>query len=414
MVGAWDASCKARDKAEKHLAELGPKIASAGASCEAATQGLEKASAMASGRRDALAGLKSERSQLLDGEETGAHRTRWNNIRLEAQDVRDGAVTALSEAATKLATATSRQEGVTAALEDAWRRVTAAESTLAEALQSAGLTPERLAGILAMRSEEIRALRQKLQELDQAVTRTATTAHDRSLDYTALLEAGVPERDAETLRAISGEIETAQAARRERMGAISNMIVTDDLARASLADLDRQIEAAKLENDTWTAVNHAVGSRSGDKFARIAQAVTLGMLVERANQHLAELKPRYRLAQAEGLALHVIDADMAGEVRSTRSLSGGERFFVSLSLALALSRMGGQGGMPTTLFIDEGFGSLDSESLDLAINALERLQSQGRTIGVISHVAAMKERIPVQVKVMSRGSGRSTVTLAAA
>ena len=90
---------------------------------------------------------------------------------------------------------------------------------------------------------------------------------------------------------------------------------------------------------------------------------------------------------------------MAGEIRSTRSLSGGERFLVSLSLALALSRMGGQGGVPATLFIDEGFGSLDGASLDLAIDALERLQSQGRTIGVISHVEAMKERIPVQLRV---------------
>ena len=83
------------------------------------------------------------------------------------------------------------------------------------------------------------------------------------------------------------------------------------------------------------------------------------------------------------------------------------------SLALALSRMGGQGGVPATRFIDEGFGSLDGASLDLAIDTLERLQSQGRTIGVISHVQAMKERIPVQVLVSNRGGGRSMVMLAA-
>ncbi|WP_228850163.1 SbcC/MukB-like Walker B domain-containing protein [Halocynthiibacter styelae] len=102
---------------------------------------------------------------------------------------------------------------------------------------------------------------------------------------------------------------------------------------------------------------------------------------------------------------------MGDEVRSTRSLSGGERFLVSLALALAFSGMGGQGGLAATLFIDEGFGSLDAESLDMAMDALENLQAQGRTIGVISHVEAMKDRIPVQVRVSRHGAGASTVAL---
>lgn len=141
-------------------------------------------------------------------------------------------------------------------------------------------------------------------------------------------------------------------------------------------------------------------------FAQIAQAVTLALLVERANLHLQDLKPRYQLETAPSdLALHVLDLDMAGDRRTTRSLSGGERFLVSLALALALSGMGTHGALAGTLFIDEGFGSLDADSLDLAIDGLERLQSQGRTIGVISHVQAMKDRIPVQVEVVKTGGG---------
>jgi exonuclease SbcC len=104
---------------------------------------------------------------------------------------------------------------------------------------------------------------------------------------------------------------------------------------------------------------------------------------------------------------------MADEVRSTRSLSGGERFLVSLALALALAGLGGRRSLAGTLFIDEGFGSLDAESLEVAIDALESLQSQGRTVGVISHVEAMKERIPVQVRVARHGAGRSTVAVVA-
>ena len=104
---------------------------------------------------------------------------------------------------------------------------------------------------------------------------------------------------------------------------------------------------------------------------------------------------------------------MGDEERATRSLSGGERFLVSLALALALSQMVGRGGLAATLFIDEGFGALDSASLDLAIDALEALQAMGRTVGVISHVEAMKDRIPVQIRVRRQGGGRSRVTVVA-
>jgi len=157
-----------------------------------------------------------------------------------------------------------------------------------------------------------------------------------------------------------------------------------------------------------------VGSANGDRFSQIAQEVTLSILVEQANHHLEGIKPRYRLALGEGkLSLHVVDEDMAGEIRSTRSLSGGERFLVSLALALALSSVGGSSAISGTLFIDEGFGTLDVESLDLAIDALEALQAQGRMVGVISHVQAMKDRIPMQVRIEAQGDGSSEVVIAA-
>jgi exonuclease SbcC len=128
-----------------------------------------------------------------------------------------------------------------------------------------------------------------------------------------------------------------------------------------------------------------------------------------ANRHLADLKPRYCLVKTGELGFHVIDNDLGEERRSTRSLSGGERFLVSLALALALSGLGGRQTFADTVFIDEGFGSLDADSLDVAIDALETLQSQGRNVGVISHVETMKDRIPVQVRVVKQGAGRSVL-----
>ena len=139
--------------------------------------------------------------------------------------------------------------------------------------------------------------------------------------------------------------------------------------------------------------------------------MTLEQLIWLANTQLQHLDPRYALHRAgtSNLGLDVVDRDMGDEKRNPRSLSGGERFLVSLALALALSGLEGRHSFVDTLFIDEGFGALDSETLDMAIGALESLQSHGRKVGVITHVAAMIERIAVQVRVEKRGGGRSIV-----
>jgi exonuclease SbcC len=128
---------------------------------------------------------------------------------------------------------------------------------------------------------------------------------------------------------------------------------------------------------------------------------------------LSAIGPRYQLAQGinADLAVHVVDHDMADELRAARSLSGGERFLVSLSLALALSGLEGRSSFVDTLFIDEGFGSLDQETLDIALDALESLHSRGRKVAVVTHVAAMIDRIVVQVRVEKLGGGHSVVRL---
>jgi exonuclease SbcC len=144
-----------------------------------------------------------------------------------------------------------------------------------------------------------------------------------------------------------------------------------------------------------------------------AQSLTLEQLLQLANDHLDSFSRRYRLTRSSGsdLSLHIIDNEMDDEERAIRSLSGGGRFLVSLSLALALSSLEGRDFFVDTLFIDEGFGSLDTETLDVAIAALETLHSRGRKVGVITHVAAMIENIHVQVKVDKLGGGSSVVRL---
>lgn len=220
----------------------------------------------------------------------------------------------------------------------------------------------------------------------------------------------------ETLSARQAELAQALDDLSARSGALQERLARDDEARSRARSLSEEIAAAQANRRIWEEINAAIGSKEGDKFRRFAQSVTLEQLVALANRRLSLLSPRYRLERAGeigSLGLQIVDHDLGDERRSTRSLSGGERFLASLALALALAGLEGRDSFVDTLFIDEGFGALDSATLDVAIDALENLQGQGRKVGVISHVESMHARIATKICVERRGGGVSAVRLRA-
>ncbi|KKN86187.1 hypothetical protein LCGC14_0270560 [marine sediment metagenome] len=407
-----------KDRLEKHQEMLKlnePKITAAEAELRGLQANLETARTALDVRSSALKDIKDKRDALLGGEQTDSHRTRHNNLRIAAARKREEATQQVADARSSKTGADERLNLISTNLAPALEEAESAEKLLAGKMAPHGFDVKELAELIAQGPEGAAALKEQLKAVDDALGEAKSTLQNRTGDYTELMEKGAPEEPEADLRTALAGSELQRDDKRESIGAITGRLQADDVVRESLKSLRAEINAAAAICKTWAAVNEAVGSRQGGKFAQIAQSVTLSILVERANEHLCDLKPRYQLMTGgEDLALHIVDQDMGDEVRSTRSLSGGERFLVSLALALALSSMGGHGGLATTLFIDEGFGSLDAESLDIAMDALETLQAQGRTIGVISHVEAMKDRIPVQVRVTRRGAGSSTVALTAA
>ncbi|MCG7496588.1 exonuclease [Vibrio sp. Of7-15] len=186
-----------------------------------------------------------------------------------------------------------------------------------------------------------------------------------------------------------------------QLGETKRSLDDDKLRRSNQNELFTQIEQFQQNYDDIAYLHSLVGSQKGDKFRRFAQGLTLDHLVYLANRQLDHLHGRYLLQrkQSEALELQVLDTWQGDTVRDTKTLSGGESFLVSLALALALSDLVSHKTSIDSLFLDEGFGTLDSETLDTALNALDSLNASGKTIGVISHVEAMKERIPVQVRV---------------
>ena len=272
------------------------------------------------------------------------------------------------------------------------------------------LDDEGLNRLLTVDEARVSQLRQQVQHSEKAVEQAKVLLQEREqrlAEHQALhngnLEAEALDSALATLNQQLAEAEKACAELRARQS-------EDQRRQEANQAFAAQIAQAYDEWQRWARLNALIGSATGDTFRKIAQAYNLDLLVHHANVQLRQLVRRYRLKRGGSmLGLLVMDTEMGDELRSVHSLSGGETFLVSLALALGLASMASSTLKIESLFIDEGFGSLDPESLQLAMDALDGLQAQGRKVAVISHVQEMHERIPVQIQVKRQGNGLSTL-----
>ncbi|MEX0872331.1 MAG: AAA family ATPase [Aquisalimonadaceae bacterium] len=270
------------------------------------------------------------------------------------------------------------------------------------------LDDPRLAHLLQVSDDDARALRTRVDDTRTALNRSDTTCKERDRQFQE--HRGQPPTDAEP-----AELEQRHAGLAEdlektalNLRQLQSRLLADDQTRDKLRSLQTRMDTLRAEHERWARISDLIGSQDGRTFRRIAQAYNLDLLVRHANAQLWNLARRYRLKRGgSDLGLLVIDTEMGDEVRSVHSLSGGETFLVSLALALGLASMASGTLRIESLFIDEGFGSLDPESLQLAMDALDGLQAQGRKVGVISHVQDMHERVPVQIRISPEGNGAS-------
>ena len=185
----------------------------------------------------------------------------------------------------------------------------------------------------------------------------------------------------------------------------------DDEVRRKNEALSQKIDRQTDTTNLWAKLKNLIGSADGKKYREFVQGLTFEHLIDLANESLVKLTDRYTLEadEASPLTLNVQDHYRAGCIRSAKNLSGGETFIVSLALALGLSRLSGRNVHVDSLFLDEGFGTLDEEALDTALSVLASLNSEGKLIGIISHVGQIKERIPARIEVTPQSGGVSTL-----
>jgi exonuclease SbcC len=223
------------------------------------------------------------------------------------------------------------------------------------------------------------------------------------------------EDDVEALSARCGELKVVDERLRSELAAEQQKIAADDKCANDRAAKEKDLEAARAARDEWKPIAELFGDQTGKKVQREIQSYVLMNVLGKANHYLKQLSDRYELS-CEGLMLYVMDANEGCVVRPVNTLSGGEQFLVSLSLALGLAGMSDSGLSVDMLLIDEGFGTLSGEHLNSAIEALERLNAMtgSRKVGVISHVERLRERIKTHVEVTRNGHGPSTVKVCSA
>ncbi|PKL45456.1 MAG: chromosome segregation protein SMC [Candidatus Riflebacteria bacterium HGW-Riflebacteria-1] len=290
-------------------------------------------------------------------------------------------------------------------------QLAALENGFALNLARKGFADEKDFAACRMSADQRNQLKNRADELDRKRTEIIARKSDRERVLTDELAKNTTESGLDTLKQTQIELETALKSLGEEIGALRQKLLDNTRAKELIKSKKAAIDAQRTECHKWKVLNDLIGSSDGNKFRKFAQGITFEMLVELANNQLHDMTDRYILLhdRENPLELQVIDTWQSSRIRSTQNLSGGESFIVSLALALGLSKMASKKVRIDSLFLDEGFGTLDEDALETALETLAGLQQTGKLIGIISHVPSLKERISTQITVKPVAAGRSRI-----
>ena len=253
-------------------------------------------------------------------------------------------------------------------------------------------------------------LNNNLTLLQNRIADNERALQDKTLNYTSKQD--LTDLTLETLQAQQQDTQRDYDDISMEIGAVQQILTNDAANQNQNIEQRRAIEAQQQRSQIWEQLNQLIGQSDGKKYRTFAQGLTFQVMISHANIQLEKMSNRYLLIHDEDspLELNIIDNYQGGDIRSTKNLSGGEGFIISLALALGLSQMASHNIRVDSLFLDEGFGTLDEESLDIALDTLTGLQQEGKLIGIISHVQALKERILTQIKVEKLSGGFSQIS----
>ncbi|MBP1760889.1 MAG: exonuclease [Firmicutes bacterium] len=380
--------------------------------------------------------LQNQREKLLDNrqraENLAQEHTRQKDLRFELygdldpdkEEARLDKEISLAETETEkarqeletvlrsLQLAEERSQALTDSTLDRTEELRAMEISFAQLLERAGFNDEQSYLQASLPREEQQQLSDRADQLATEATELKTRLAERQENLRLEKARQLTDKSRDLLAQEQDQIEKDLNTLRDQIGINKGMLKNSVDNRLQMKIQLQKIEKQQEELRNWKVLHDLIGSADGKKFRNFAQGLTFDIMIGHANQQLQKMSDRYLLLRSpnQALELNVIDNYQGGETRSTSNLSGGESFLVSLALALGLAQMASHKVSVDSLFLDEGFGALDEDALDTALNTLAGLQHEGKLIGVISHVPALKERISTQIQVISQAGGRSILS----
>lgn len=341
-----------------------------------------------------------QRDKLFGTKLVEIERKAYERLLSQLAEAKDQAYENLSKARSVQAAAEQRLKTAEQRSAEAEKNLLLAKTEWTDALKKEKFESEEDWRRARLDSEAINALHKEITDY-KAQSRSAADRFSEADKKLAEKESQkLTDKSLEVLEAEKREASAEKEKLLEQKGELQKELKTDEEARIKRAGIEDELKKLKHQVAVWDRLNTLVGSSSGDKYRRYVQSLVLLTLLKNANVELTKLHSRYRLAKGGGdMEIKVIDSDLADQERPTDNLSGGETFIVSLALALGLAQMASNNVRIDSLFLDEGFGTLDDDSLEKALNALSSLNAQGKTVGLISHVDQIKERIPSKIVV---------------
>jgi DNA repair protein SbcC/Rad50 len=413
-VERWSATNQARLEAETGLRETDGRLALVRAELAQCETAMQEKQRILKSRTDESERIALERAQRLDGKPVAEVVQALDRAFAEARKNFEAAQTAATATTTNLAIAEAAVKQAEQAVERTRHEASSARTKLDAALADTDFPGlDAIRPLLAISAAERAARTTRLDALMKNRMEAETVFKERTSRLNVHMTSDRPAMDLAQARDTADDLRASNEAVQRRIGEIEGQLKQDDETRVRLADRLADVARQRTICDKWVKLDDLIGSSDGKKFRVFAQSLTLDILLGVTNRYLEKLRPRYRLERVpnQDMELQVLDRDLGDEVRTCATLSGGETFLVSLALALGLSSLSSRNVVIESLFIDEGFGTLDKDSLESAVAMLDQLQAEGRKIGIISHIPDLAERIGYQVAVTPRGSGFSEVVI---
>jgi len=411
-LNAWQARVRKKAEVEKQIADIDSEIRRLDAVIETQRNALvEKQERLETLKKEYTAGCE-DRRQLYGDKSPDDEELRLNKAVSDAEGAEKQAGTLYNDLLQKLNNTKTHVESLKKRIGLRDPELEKSEAEFMAELEAAGFAEEEEFLEARLTNEERESLSSRAKELDNAQTALEARRKDRETRLTTEMARKLTDKSLEKLEAQFKEYEDSLKEMRGTIAGHKHKLSENAAAKERIRGKQTAIEAQKKECRRWENLHELIGSADGKKYRNFAQGLTFEIMIGHANRQLQQMSERYLLIRddLQPLELNVIDSYQAGEIRSTKNLSGGESFIVSLALALGLSQMASKNVRVDSLFLDEGFGTLDEEALDTALESLAGLQQDGKLIGLISHVPALKERISSQIQVIPQSGGRSFIS----